>query len=675
MAALPLPGTFVLYPYANPPLPAGSYVLTGDVSGLPGSVESLHAAIDITAPRYALPPDQVLSTFPPASARGSFTSRLPQVVIRRRTLPWERSEFAADGTPLDTLSEAVRATTTPRPWLALVLIADGEGSLFSDVPVGQSVSADVQLAGAADVAKGSCLELPESVVAKVFPAREDLPILCHVREVDLRDTELALGDDDGWMAVVLCNRLPQPNTKYTACLINLEGQYDKLPTNPAVAEEYRRKAVVIDEVAFEQLSTLAAGSPHSADAAGMHLGAAIAPSAERAPRADAKAASTGSAWASRPAGTSMAAAPASIARQPLEDLRLIGTEIGITVPWHIVEPVLRFPVLASWSFTCTERGDFQFLAQNVSSRLIGHVPSGPETPDGAPLPPGTVRAGAPSEPPSERPLPLFTATGHVATAHETRRGDRETAWFRGPLVPEPVARAGARPDGRYPLAHHADQLRRVTPDGQEDLTYAAAFEIGRLLALSRPSVVAALNRWRQQRFAAATAGAVADHIAKLAPIALRELLEVPDPLRDGRELVERLPGPAPPEDERRAAGAGRRFARGLLSALGEQPADLATARPLADPGFAVTAADAFTRGRDTRLATGLALGRGAIGDAGDAAAQADRLWAAPVATGKRDPGADVAAARLVLEDAAGELAAAAQTLAERLREADRTVDR
>jgi hypothetical protein len=670
MAPLPRPGTFRLYPYANPPLPAGSYTLTGEVGGLPGAVDALQTAIDVTAPRYALPPDQVLSTFPPASARGAFTSRLPQIVLRRRTLPWERSEFAADGTVLDTLDEATRAATTPRPWLALVLIAEGEGSLFSDVPVGESVTSPVRLAGDADAVKATCLEVPESVVAKVFPALEDLPMLCHVREVDLLDTELAMGDDDGWMAVVLGNRLPQPNTRYTACLVNLEGQYGELPVTPPVAEEYSKTAPVVD---LATLQTLVEASHSSGDAGGMGLPANLlttelatgGPGVPLAGRTRRAAPAAGAAWASTPAGRVVTASEASLVYEPASDLRLIGTGVGVVVPWHLVARTLRFPVLASWSFQCTDSGDFQSLAQNVSSRLLGHVATGPEGPDGEPLPPGTVPAGLPAEPPSVRPLPLTSATGHVATAHETRRGETTTAWFRGPLVPEPVARAGSRPDGRYPLAHHADQLRRITPDGQEDLAYAAAFEIGRLLALSRPSVVAALNRWRQQGFAAVTAGAVAAQIAEAAPNLLRTLLEVPDPLLDGRVAIEGIPGPPMREDERRGAGAGRRFARGLLAALGDRPSDLAEARPLADPGFAVDAVAAFAQDRDVRLTAGLALG-----DAldGDPAGQAERLRAAPVTVAPRDPAADLAAARLGLEDAAGEIAAAAELLAHRLRE-------
>ena len=180
-------------------------------------------------------------------------------------------------------------------------------------------------------------------------------------------------------------------------------------------------------------------------------------------------------------------------------------------------------MLASWSFFCTDSGDFQYLAENVNSRLLGHIPAGPESPDAEPLPPGTTPPGLPAEPPSARPLPLVAATGHVATACDTRRGEQTTAWFRGPLVPDPVDRPGARPDGRYPLAHHADQLRRVSPDGLEDLSYAAAFEMGRLLTLSCPGVVAALNQWRRQRFAAATTAALGEHLTTLAPAVLGEL--------------------------------------------------------------------------------------------------------------------------------------------------------
>jgi hypothetical protein len=710
MAPKPPPGTFRLYPYANPPLTAGKYTVTGDVSGLPGSVESLQTALDITAPRFALPPDQVLSTFPPASARGAFTSRLPQIVVRRRTLPWERSEFTADGQPLSELTPEERRTTTPRPWLALVLIAEGEGSLVTDVPTADCTTSGTTLADPADadVAKGTCLEVPESVVTAVFPAVEDLPSLVHVREVDLNDTELALGDDDGWMAVVLCNRLPQADTSYTACLINVEGQYGELPTNPPVAEEYDPRVSVVDLGALqlavegyafsadaevmgtttpffaleEALDVTVEGAEGDPDTAALPATEIVGEAPTFAAHTSKAAASTGSGWSASVAASSTAAASAahSIKTAATSDLAALGSGLSVYLPWYLLERTLRFPVLASWSFYCTDAGDFQYLAQNVSSRLLGHVPTGPETPDGEPLPPGTIPPGLPAEPPSARPLPLVAATGHVATAHTTRRGQETTAWFRGPLVPDPVDRPGPRepgpgePEGlRYPLAHHADQLRRVSPDGQEDLSYAAGFEIGKLLALSRPGVVTALNQWRRQRFAAATTAAVGKRLAEIAPAALGELFGLADPIVDREWVTTDLPGPPPPEDPRSAAGVGRRFVRGLLSAFGDEPTDLAPARPLADPGFSVDEPGAvFGKGRDARLARGLALpddsglaARAARGRGTEKVAE--RLWGAPVASSPRDAGADLAAARAALEDLAGRLATATERRSRRRR--------
>jgi hypothetical protein len=47
----------------------------------------------------------------------------------------------------------------------------------------------------------------------------------------------------------------------------------------------------------------------------------------------------------------------------------------------------------------------------------------------------------------------------------------------------------------------------MTPEGREDVSLAVAFETGRLLAMSQPSFVAALMRWRDEAFGAARARA------------------------------------------------------------------------------------------------------------------------------------------------------------------------
>ena len=213
------PGSFVLHNAVRPAVPDGAYQLTVTQElDPPGQqVDALDKHLVVTGPRFALPPDQTLSSYPPDNASGDFQTRLPQIVLRRRTLPWERY---------------IDSTDTQSPWLALVVLADGEGQLTTGQPVNTAGLTDPDLR---DSDTRDVLTVSERVVQQVFPTRDDLPWLCHVREVDLSDTELALGDDDGWLAVVLANRLPQPGLKYTACLVSLEGHGDDLP-----AEDRRR---------------------------------------------------------------------------------------------------------------------------------------------------------------------------------------------------------------------------------------------------------------------------------------------------------------------------------------------------------------------------------------------------------------------------------------------------
>ncbi|HEY1280557.1 MAG TPA: hypothetical protein VGF22_12855, partial [Acidimicrobiales bacterium] len=129
-------GTFVLHSFVKPPVTAGSYELHG-TQPMDGITVGEHVAdVIVSSPRYTMPPDQILSTFPPAMAEGDFGGRLPQIALKRRTLPWER---IPGGPPLG-------ANDPPRPWLALVVIAEGEGALSSDpAPVAECVTPGVVL--------------------------------------------------------------------------------------------------------------------------------------------------------------------------------------------------------------------------------------------------------------------------------------------------------------------------------------------------------------------------------------------------------------------------------------------------------------------------------------------------------------------------------------------------
>jgi hypothetical protein len=549
---MPQPGFFNLYASANPPLKAGDYTLQGtqEVAGGPTAPYAGH--VRVTSPRFRMPPDQILSTFPPANAEGSFDSRLPQVVLRRRTLPWER------------MADPAHPTT---PWLALVVIAEGEGTLSGDTPVHDCITSGVQLAGVNDTASGVYLSVTQTVVNAVFPALDDLPLLAHVREVDLNDTELALGDDDGFLAVVLANRLPQFDRKtcgpirYMACLINLEGQLSALP-QPAPPILTFNAATFVQDVRL-QAANLSLSPDHfvmgkgtAGSAAGVGAATFVAPASGGPQQRPGVLAAS---WSTRQTQVENVAVSASApeAGRLVRDAMAEGFRLPLEMIF--VEPVYRFPVLAHWTFTSTGAASFRTLMQGLDVGLLGTLPADPQPPPKPACAPPD-QGVAPPPPAQPRPAPELTETGHVGLPHLTRRGDPLRAWYRGPFTLHITTRTQPDEDGKLELAHTSDQLRRVVPDGREDLSLAAAFEIGRLLALSQPSVVAALMRWRQEEFGA-------ERARQLAAVAAGALTAV-KPALQGR--IQDL---------------GHLIGKQLTLAAAAAPQKVfAPNRPLADPG-------------------------------------------------------------------------------------------
>ncbi len=471
---MPNPGTFTLHSHVIPDLPAGHYVVhTQQSFTAPGATASaLDAHVEVTAPRFVLPPDQVLSTYPPNQAEGAFSSRLPQIVLKRRTLPWERE---IDG--------KLGASAYPReiPWLALVVLADGECEFKTGRPIADCVTPGVVLEGRSDTPVANSIVVTAEVVRQVFPCKQELQLLAHVRNVDLSDTELALGDDDGWLAVLLSNRLPQPGTRYRACLISIEGQYEVLPDVGPVAGStaLAMSRTFVYEYAARESDNI------SFDSSGGRMAASSGRSSTLA-----------DGWSST--STSQ---PAAASHPPRASTKIVGAmhsaDMSTVAP---NEPQYTFPVLAQWQFTCTGNQDFQSLMQGLDVGMLGTLP---------PLPPPTQVGEKPPPPPTRQP-PEIVDTGHIALQHVSREGEPGKVWYRGPLVPRPTSREQPDGAGRLPLLHASDQARRVGPDGRENLSLAAAFEIGRLLALAEPGVVAAMLNWRKQELEQARQDALLD---------------------------------------------------------------------------------------------------------------------------------------------------------------------
>ena len=533
-----------------------------------------------------MPTDQVLSTFPPANAEGSFSDRLPQIVLKRRTLPWERNP-----------EEKVEVSNIP--WLALVVVAEGEAELSPTKPVEECVTPGTVLLDPddKDVKNGLYLGVTETVLKKIFPCQEDLELLVHVREVDVNDTELANGDDDGWLAVVLANRLPVYDiatgrpVRYMACLVNIEGQLAALPKPEEEPPNHFTFELAQDWTVLAALDPKIGPDPRVMG--GINAGNIILPSpgALRAARTSAASAAqvrgfTASAsptlGAALDGSASMRQVPAVASWKSVTERvataaldpdakRLVRDTMasGFRYPIELFaeEKVYRFPVLAHWSFTTTDGDNFETLMKKIDVGLLGTLSEPKE--DAPPAPPG----------------PEVVQTGHIRLDHRTRRGDSVRAWYRGPLFPFPTERDPVD-QTRPVLAHSADQIRRVVPDGREDLSLAAAFEIGRLLGLSQLSVVSALLRFRAEQFGA---GRLREILSKVTPFELPEIV-----------------------DQR--VDLGRFVALQVLGTLAQNPsAMIGPRRPIADPGRELKVSENL----NVVIAEGLGLDLAAVEKMGD----------------------------------------------------------
>jgi hypothetical protein len=140
-----------------------------------------------------------------------------------------------------------------------------------------------------------------------------------------------------------------------------------------------------------------------------------------------------------------------------------------------------FPLvsLMSWSFHC-KRSDAG------SEDALGKLFSGLDA-SWLRLPPAKARESA--EP--------HLARGRVPLSHRSRGGEASVSWYAGPLIP-PSGDSNQSLAG-LPAASADELLWYHEQTGMLDVSYAAGWELGRLLALEHRTVTAALASWRRQQ--------------------------------------------------------------------------------------------------------------------------------------------------------------------------------
>jgi hypothetical protein len=414
---------------------------------------------NVEGPRFSLLPTEVSTVVPPRNSHGAFDSALPHIALGRRTLPWERALA-------QTLIQS--SDGTPYPWLALVLFEDGEYTLKTNQLLEDVVPADVfNRLGRPQNVHCDAVEADEQLLRSILPRPTELQLLTHVRQVNVDDRDLSAGDSDGFFAVVMSNRIPSPGVKHRACLVSVEERTDLLPTTDVVFVSGIFGSVGVFD---------AAGAPRAAPAAAAPPATAAADTADIA-EIKSRLQSGGTILAQE--ANLLNFGNATQAASPVFTL-----DPNAVV---LVRPKARLVLLHSWSFTCEGDGTFRELMQHLNVGMIGQVEADSRL--------------------------QVTDTGHIAVDVTNRLGAPERAWYRGPLVPQPLTRDS---NGPY---HSADQARRIAADtGAEDVSYACAFEVGRLLAAADARLGQELMRWRRGAYTESSATAVSAVVVSRIPL-------------------------------------------------------------------------------------------------------------------------------------------------------------
>ncbi|MBV1920705.1 MAG: hypothetical protein KUG73_08470 [Pseudomonadales bacterium] len=578
MSNQPNEGSVIFYDSCPPPLKAGEYTLEvtqqlqdADDSGsepkndihidkqgdkpLPGTLAS---AFEITGPRFLLQADEIHAVFPPANADGPFEGRLPCAVLKRRTLPWERTSGTSN--------------TSEQPWLALLLFTEDEVTLldppsctvesvlshkpfsWTGEPADNAANTLYHTLNNTEKNKG-CLgiEVSVSLFQEIAPLKSELPLLTHVRQVNTDDKELLGQDKDGWFSVVVANRMPLSGKKYIACLVSLEGQESLLPTEHAPLTQPRNATPGIGVSQELSYRTQVKKSLYNNNSS-INFTSQPAPDLENEDLANENHEHRVRSAAEHTSAPSPSIENASLTAAATHNNNFVLPNVSIdesikpraTGLYEHVEmaswftynpnvgtlatpaPTIKLICLARWSFQCEGKGDFEGLMKALpESGGIGLV--------------GMTEAQSTNEmttPSNKHNVALDS--GHIPLQHQTRDGEQKTSFYRGPLVPAGVQRNIN--EGPY---HTSDQARRIDPlTGLENLGYASAFELGRLMALNDSRFALELLKWRRkghQRASKLIQGALIQR-------KLKDLIPHFDPREflDHRRLIDELLGDIAP---------------------------------------------------------------------------------------------------------------------------------
>ena len=210
--------------HRQPPLDSGTYtveveqkVKTKQSDKIPEQTFSKELTFYVDGHRFApLTPDVIYAVFPPAGNLGEYSNALPHIILKRGTLPWERT---------------IKSTNSNLPWLALLLFQESEKPEPQTIKLKElkPTSGNTKFPkfeyepgqNGEDVL--TVIDVPKNILDKILPPEKDIALLASVNQITNEKNE-SLSEP---LATILGNRLPKKGEVSTVHLVALEERYDK----------------------------------------------------------------------------------------------------------------------------------------------------------------------------------------------------------------------------------------------------------------------------------------------------------------------------------------------------------------------------------------------------------------------------------------------------------------
>ena len=209
--------------HRQPPLDSGTYtveveqkVKTKQSDKIPEQTFSKELTFYVDGHRFApLTPDVIYAVFPPAGNLGEYSNALPHIILKRGTLPWERT---------------IKSTNSDLPWLALLLFQESEKPEPQTIKLKElkATSGNTKFPefeyepgqNGEDVL--TVIDVPKNILDKILPPEKDIALLASVNQITNEKNE-SLSEP---LATILGNRLPKKGEVSTVHLVALEERYN-----------------------------------------------------------------------------------------------------------------------------------------------------------------------------------------------------------------------------------------------------------------------------------------------------------------------------------------------------------------------------------------------------------------------------------------------------------------